>query len=101
MHKRAYSNDNTLFVSPALKCTEVNQNQFSLIQLEKWFSFDSVKDTTTGCHHPPTETPSGYSKKIQNLYITQICGQQGGNQSHLMERIGEFASASNINPRPF
>ena len=39
MHKRAYSNDNTLFVSPALKCTEVNQKQFSLIQLGKVIQF--------------------------------------------------------------
>ena len=39
MHKRAYSNDNTLIVPPALKCTEVNQKQFSLIQLGKVIQF--------------------------------------------------------------
>ncbi len=39
MHKRAYSNDNTLIVPPALKCTEVNQKQFSLIQLGKVVQF--------------------------------------------------------------
>ena len=55
MHKRAYSNDNRVFVLPALNCTEVNQNQFSWVQLEKWFSFDSVKDTPSGSryiYHP-------------------------------------------------
>ena len=39
MHKRAYSNDNTLIVPPAPKCTEVNQKQFSLIQLGKLIQF--------------------------------------------------------------
>ena len=42
MHKRAYSNDNRVFVLPALNWTEMNQKQFSLIQLGKliqfWFS---------------------------------------------------------------
>ena len=35
VHKRAYSNDNRLIVLPALNGTEVNQKQFSLIQLGK------------------------------------------------------------------
>ena len=39
MHKRAYFNDNTLIALPALKCTEVNQKQFSLIQLGKVIQF--------------------------------------------------------------
>ena len=39
MHKLAYSNDNMLIALPALKCTEVNQKQFSLIQLGKVIQF--------------------------------------------------------------
>ena len=39
MHKRAYSNDNTLIVSPALKCTEVNQDQFSFDSVGKVIQF--------------------------------------------------------------
>ena len=39
MHKRAYSNDNTLIGLPALNCTEMNQKQFSLIQLGKVIQF--------------------------------------------------------------
>ena len=39
MHKRAYSNYNTPIRPPALKCTKVNQKQFSLIQLGKVIQF--------------------------------------------------------------
>jgi hypothetical protein len=53
MNKRAYSNDNTPIVPPALKSTEVNQKQFSLIQLGKVI-----------------EEPSGYHASFSLVSLT-------------------------------
>jgi len=51
IHTSAHSDDNLLIVLPTLNCTEENH---------KKFSFDSMKDITTGAAPPPTTSACIY-----------------------------------------